>query len=377
MNMGRGKTKISALTTTLAFHYQVLVGLEKCFVMQDGQSVWFERDGDISLISNSADESTQVEVKNYADALTDHHENLWKTLKNWLAPGFLHENYSSLVLHTTQAFGAKSSLKDWNQKTADQRLQILEVIFSTRMPEELTADTPKFIVQLQKAVMSSETEKLKSLLAKVVLFTEADNEELLRDKILSRFVGIPGSNKERYLQGLIGFVYGSANSKKWKIKKSNFDAKCEELTSTYRRKEFTFPPFKGYEATDEEVKQNEELLFVKKIIDIEHYEVIPDALGNWIELQNSLNEQLDEYPLFRDKTLEYQKKIIKRFKLYYSTAQLNCKSPLRDSKIFYNQTISEKPLNLDSDTPPIEYKNGLIHDAMEDEDKALQWKIEP
>jgi len=27
--------------------------------------------------------------------------------------------------------------------------------------------------------------------------------------------------------------------------------------------------------------------------------------------------------------------------------------------------------------PPIEYKNGLIHDAMDDEEQNLQWRVEP
>jgi hypothetical protein len=26
--------------------------------------------------------------------------------------------------------------------------------------------------------------------------------------------------------------------------------------------------------------------------------------------------------------------------------------------------------------PPIEYKNGLIHDAMDDDERNLKWKIE-
>lgn len=73
--------------------------------------------------------STQTEVKDYAAPLTDHHENLWKTLKNWLAPEFDSSLYSILVLHTTQAFGATTRLKEWNTQSAEQRLQILKDIF--------------------------------------------------------------------------------------------------------------------------------------------------------------------------------------------------------------------------------------------------------
>lgn len=376
--MGGAKTKNAALTTTLAFHYQVLIGLKQCFAMQDGQSVWFERDGDVSLISSSPDESTQVEVKNYADALTDHHENLWKTLKNWLAPEFNHENYSWLVLHTTQAFGANSSLKDWNQQTADERLQILKVIFSTRAQEELTVDNPKPIIQLQKAVMAAEPERQKAVLAKVVLFTEADDEKSVREKILSLLIGIPKNNQQSYLDGIVGFVYESADSTQWEISKSAFDAKCEELTATYRRKKFTLPSFTGRDATKEELALHDEKLFVQKIQCIEYDEVIPEAVGNWIELHNSLSQELDGAPQFHNTTNQYQSQLIKQFKRKYAKEKRNCTDPIRHSQNLYDDVIGETPASMeDYQSPPLEYKNGLIHDAMDDEEKALQWRVEP
>ena len=74
--MNGNQTKNAALTTALAFHYQVLIGLDKCFALEEGQSVWFEKDGDLSLISPGALTSSQTEVKDYSAPLTDHHENL-------------------------------------------------------------------------------------------------------------------------------------------------------------------------------------------------------------------------------------------------------------------------------------------------------------
>lgn len=375
--MASGQTKNSALKTALAFHYQVLIGLDQCYSLKEGQSIWFERDGDVSLLGDSIDESKQVEVKKYSDSLGDHHENLWKTLKNWLAPEFQHHLYSTLVLHTTQKFGSTSTLKNWNKQSAEERLNMLETIFATRTKEDLTAEKLKPIVALQKSVMETESTHLKSILAKTVLFTDSDDEKVLRDKLLSKPIGIPNSNKEAYLQGLVGFVYDNTHSHAWEVKQTQFVAKCEELTSTYCKKEYTFPTFEGYEATKEQISTYQDSLFVKKIVEIDHHEVIPDAIGNWLELNNSLNKELDEYPLFRKKTDDYQKKLIKRFKLNHSTAKLSCTAPARDSKLFYNQIISEIPLNIESDIPPIEYKNGLIHDAMDTEEQDLHWKVEP
>lgn len=376
--MRGNQTKNAALTTTLAFHYQVLIGLEQCFAIREGQSVWFERDGDVSLIGETIEDSTQTEVKKYSDALTDHHENFWKTLNNWLEPEFKHEDYSSLVLHTTQEFGAKSSLKNWNQEIVDGRLSIIKAIYATRTPEELTAEKLKPIVQYQKNVIVAEEEKLKAVLAKVVLFTQADDEKSVREKIQGRLIGIPKANQLSYLHGIVGFVYESADNKQWAISKRSFYEKCEELTSVYCRRQFTLPIFSGREATEEELALHEEKLFVQKIQCIKYEDVIPEAVGNWIELHNSLNEELDGAPQFRNTTNQYQSQLVKQFKHKYSKERRNCVDPIRSSQNLYDDVIGEVPAGIEGyQSPPIEYKNGLIHDAMDDEDLDLQWTVEP
>ncbi len=374
--MKDGKTKHEALKTALAFHYQVLIGLEKCFSMQKGQSVWFERDGDVSLVDVDPQLAAQAEAKAYSKPLTDHHANLWNTLNNWLDPNFKHEQYGALILHTTQAFGSTTRLKDWNAQTAKKRLQTLNDIYDERTTEELDAEKPKEIVRLQKAVMQADRNLRHDIVSKVTLFTEADDADSLRKGLPSKLVGIPVNNQDRYVQGLVGYIYDQADKCSWEVEQARFSATCEELTALYCRKEFTLPPFTGHEASELEVTQHHDNLFVQKINDIEHCDVIPDAIGNWLELQNSLIEELDEYPLYRERTKAYQKQLIKRFELNYSTAQLESDEPIKDSKILYNRTIAEQPLTLGNNTPPIEYKNGLIHDAMDDEERKLKWKVE-
>lgn len=372
------QTKNASLSTALAFHYQVLIGLEHCFVMQENQSVWFERDGDVSLLGGDANDSKQVEVKNYADALTDHHENLWKTLKNWLAPEFHHESYGVLILHTTQVFGATTSLIDWNKQDVEQRLNTLQTIFKTRSEDELVTQKPKPIVLLQKIVMHTELEKLKKVLSKVVLFTESDDESSVQKAIIARLTGIPKSNQKSYLQGLVGFVYEQSNPEQWEISKNAFDAKCVELTATYCLKQFTLPPFVGYIASEEEVALHHTKTFIKKIHSIEYQDVIPEALGNWIELFNSLNEELDGAPQFRIATNQYRRQLISQFKRKHAMAKRKCINPILDSKNLFDTVISEPPSPIGGYlNTPVEYKNGLIHDALDDDDLDLHWKIDP
>jgi len=375
--MSGSQTKNAALTTALAFHYQVLIGLEKCFSLEDGQSVWFEKDGDVSLVSPSPLESSQTEVKDYAAPLTDHHENLWKTLKNWLAPEFDHTQYGVLVLHTTQEFGAATSLKNWNTQSSEQRLQVLKDIFLSRPEEERNAKGSSAVTRLQKAVMETDETLLISLLNKVSLTTKAERAEEIGSRIIKMLKGIPVNNLNKYFEGLVGFVYAQSNQQSWIIKHQDFAAKCEELTALLCKKEFTFPLFSGYEASELEVELHQDRSFVQKITEIEHPEMIPDAVGNWLELQNSLLEQLDEYPLYKDKTINYQNQLVKKYKLAYSSAELESTDAIKGSKLLYNKTISEQPLNIGNDIPPIEYKNGLIHDAMDDDDRGLTWRVKP
>ncbi|MFT5756146.1 MAG: hypothetical protein ACI9LM_000858 [Alteromonadaceae bacterium] len=375
--MSDGQTKNAALTTALAFHYQMLIGLNKCFSLEGGQSVWFEKDGDVSLLASDAAQSTQTEVKEYAAPLTDHHENLWKTLKNWLADDFEPVKYGVLMLHTTQAFGTTTRLKDWNSQSAEQRLQVLKEIFSDRTTKQLNVEKPSVIIKIQKMVMAADEFLLNSVLGKVTLFTEADNGQELEKQITSRPLGIPKNNLQSYLQGLVGFVYAQADQQSWSISHQDFTAKCEELTARLCKKEFTFPIFTGNEASDLEVESHQDRPFVQKINEIEHHEMLPEAVSNWIELQNSLLEQLDEYPLYKESTITYQNQLVRKYKLAYSTAQLEATDAIKSSKILYNKTISEQPLNMGNDIPPIEYKNGLIHDALDDEVRGLKWRVEP
>lgn len=104
--------------------------------------------------------------------------------------------------------------------------------------------------------------------------------------------------------------------------------------------------------------------------------MIPDAVSNWLELHSSLAEQLDEHPLYKDETVSYQKNLVQKYKLSYSSAQLEATDPIKSSKLLYNRIISEQPLNMGNYIPPFEYKNGLMHDAMDDKDRDLRWKVE-
>lgn len=378
--MTPGKTKNAALTTALAFHYQMLIGLDKCFSLEEGQSVWFEKDGDVSLMSPNILQSVQTEVKDYAAPLTDHHENLWKTLKNWIAPQFNHTKYGVLVLHTTQAFGATTRLKDWNSQGVEQRLQVLKEIFTSRSENERKAEKPLEIVRLQKAVLEDSADNtLKEVIEKVVLHVESDDLETLKNRYYNKLSGyIPLANRQAFSEGLIGFMYEQANNAEWVIEKSVFDQKRESLTAKWGPSLFTIPDFTQRNATEEEVESHITALFAQKICDIEHKEVLPEAIGDWLEYINSSLEELHGHPQYKKMVERYREQWIRKFSAAYRASCRRDGCSTRISQDLYDHTISEPPFGIDGySNPDFVFRNGLIHEAMDDEDRTLKWKIEP
>ena len=376
--MSGGQTKNAALTTALAFHYQVLIGLDKCFSLEEGQSVWFEKDGDVSFQALDTIHSTQSEVKDYAVPLTDHHENLWKTLKNWLSPEFEHTQYGILVLHTTQSFGANTRLKEWNMQSAEQRLQILNEIFFSRPEKERNAEKLIDIIRLQKNVMENRPDVLADVLAKVVLHVEADDLNTLRQNFCLKLDGfIPKANQQAFAEGLIGYIYEQANNAKWIIDKSSFDQKRESLTARWGPSLFNIPDFTHRDATDEEVDTYITELFAQKILQIEYTDILSEAIGNWLELRNSLIEELNGYPQFRDTVNRYRKQWISVFSAKYRSAARKQGSPNAISQDLYDQVTSESPFGIDGyPNPDFVFRNGLIHDVMDDKEQNLKWRVE-
>ncbi|NCD00414.1 MAG: hypothetical protein EOL95_12045 [Bacteroidia bacterium] len=71
-----------ATETIRPIFYQCYVALEKCFNLLENESVYIEKYGDVTVLSETA--SSQTEVKNYKKDLTNLDHNIWNTLKNWL-----------------------------------------------------------------------------------------------------------------------------------------------------------------------------------------------------------------------------------------------------------------------------------------------------
>ena len=94
-----GKVSFDSTSTIKGMIFQFLVALERCFEMQEGQSVYIERFGDVSVIDK--EDAIQIESKYYKRDLSDLDENIWNTISNWMDSSFSLEKFVTEDTHKT------------------------------------------------------------------------------------------------------------------------------------------------------------------------------------------------------------------------------------------------------------------------------------
>ena len=154
------------------FIYQFLIALEKCYEMREGQSVYIECHGDVS-VEGTADTS-QIEVKFYQKALTTFDLNVWNTIANWSNPDFPIDNFQSLVLLTTQNIGKKSPWGRWNCSNLERRIEIIKEL---RAQFSATKSPSKKLQKLMDVIFAPRNkDRLNAIIKKMALDTQNEDD---------------------------------------------------------------------------------------------------------------------------------------------------------------------------------------------------------
>ena len=356
--------------------YQFLVALEKCFEMQNDESIWIEKYGDVT---NSSGE--QLEVKDYQKDLTDLDHNVWKTMKNWLADGFDVSYYHSLILSTTQTISSTSKFIDWNNKNKDEKLEILNSISQKYTEQKKKDETTQKL--LNNVLDSSKNHKLLEVLEKFTIQSKADNDETLYKRLIeTRTDGILEEKRDEFLASLVGYIIKpEITSGGWEIKNKEFRQKTKSLIETYTSTTKVFPKIEMSPITDDVLEEHQSYLFVKKIEDISYDEVKSDAINDFIYSRRTLNEELKNYEISLKEYSHYENEVFKSFKTKHRNALIDANSTnhIKESKKLYNNVTDETAPNFYNfnDTPK-SYRNGILHEIANDDENPtkLIWKLE-
>ena len=395
---------VDATVLFVALQYQLLVAVEQCHDLMPGECLWIEAMGDVTVPGK-----TQIEVKHYSDKLTDSHQNFWNTIRNWLHERFDRSSYKSLVLLTTQEFGAQSRLKGWNSLTAVQRLERMQEIGSDRdgapqtqmgePPEpqdeavktaETTARKPSKARALQQEVLAPENcAKLMEVLERMLIIP---GEEALPERIeryKTRYLkAIRPSLVQQYLDDLLGFMFSTELVRKgWKITHKAFTDKLTALNSSCMKHPALFP-LRDLRSLEENVDLDEirPMLFARKILEIGGEKHLKNAALHRLFALDTISGLLkDQIPIQPSLDLYLHNHRSNHF-FAREAAILDCDglqavADLKKASLrFYlaRQAASTEPFFTMTNTMP-EFRNGIYHmladENPKNKDEEFHWKL--
>ena len=320
----------------------------------------------------------QIESKSYKEDLTDMHKNFWNTLKNWTRPDFKHNNYCRLILFTTQKIGSKSKFIGWNDRSDNDKYEILKEI------KKENADSISEVSRIINEIFNHTSEEIiKAILNKFIIADSSpclsEYYQTLKDKIAKN---IPVPSKDDYMSALLGFLLTpeTVENNKWEITYENYSLRCERLAEELCSGTKIFPATYFRQKPSEEGKvQFSEYLFVKKIKDIEYDVIVSEAITQYWQTMMTIGDDFKKRNFPKTHIDVFQTELINCYKPKYRKASRNTTDAeiVKDSQDFYDDIMGEQPPTLANfNDTPIFFKNGMYHALADDESKNILWKLE-
>lgn len=383
------KLPVDATHLFKALQYQLFVAVDHCYALEPDQCLWLEVFGDVTVLGK-----TQIEVKFYSDSLTDSHSNFWNTLKNWLNGGFDHKAYQTLVLLTTQEYGAQTALKGWNDRTAAGKLSVMQTIFDASQGklknDDVETSKPSKSQTLQQYVMAAERrDDLIEILERMKITTAAASlEERIHNFKTVHLKTIRDTKYQNFINGLLGFMCGTELvATGWEITHKAFSDKLSELNKLYMKHPNTFPPL-DEDALKKSIKIKEikSRMFAQKINEIGGESRLHKAALHLLIAEQTISQLYDDGVLFKSDVDRYLSNHLVKHLDGRELAILNCEETFcekelknRSMKFF----LARHDLAVDQfcsfENTRVEFRNGIYHmlaDAHpEDEQDEFYWRL--
>ena len=156
----------------------------------------------------------------------------------------------------------------------------------------------------------------------------------------------------------------------------------QELTSKYCKDTRQFPC--KYMKTSQPSTQaivsadHADKLFVKKIFDIEYNEMVPGAIDDYLYASRTVLDDLGAYEVPVKHYEVFAKNVLDQYSPRYRQALRKVTDVIKDSQNFYDEVMGEQPPSFPSfETPPLSFRNGVIHMHTDDLSKGIKWRLEP
>ncbi|MBR6658723.1 MAG: hypothetical protein IKL19_01435 [Paludibacteraceae bacterium] len=354
--------------------FQFLIALERCFEMQEGQSVYIETYGDVSVLGNLSD-SKQIESKLYKKALTDSDKNVWKSIYNWMREDFPIDTFSSLILLTTQKVPIDSAWLNWNGKNPSERMEILRNI-KTNFDSRKRKD--KDIVTYMNVIFDAENETRLSQITKMLYIDSISMDGNQYHKSLQEKYGkgIPDIQKGKYINHMFGYILNpDIVNQNWRITYDDFAREVEEVTKTLVENTAVFPT--KVKLADIKESDYDGYAFVEKIKDIKYDEAISGAIDDYVHTASMIQQELKKSETKKNSLLQYEENLKGSYTTKYRKASRNYDDGERIAKSqdFYDDMTGSSDITFHTyNNVDLYFHNGMLH-MMADENDDLVWLL--
>lgn len=356
--------------------FQFLVALKCCFEMQEGESVYIEHFGDVSVIGD--EKSEQIESKYYKRSLSDLDKNIWNTISNWIDISFPLERFSSLVLLTTQKAGERSKWNNWNEKPLIERKHALTEIRNTFLRRQ--RKDPKITSIMERVFAQDNVSRFDDIVKKLSIDTLAVDNISYYNRMRDIYGGhLPKIRREEYINALYGYIinpYISENN--WEISYDGFCKEKEELSKKLQDNTVIFP--NKIHLKDIDTNSYAESSFIQKIKDIEYDEdeVIQEAVSNYLNAGQIIAKEINNSPTIKTSYETYEEALEHTYNLKYRKACRNCKKRneiIERSQDLYDDIMlsNDRTFHTYKEIPPF-FHNGVMH-ILAEEKLEIVWKL--
>lgn len=368
------KLKFDSTSSIKGILFQFLIALERCFKMQEGQSIYIETYGDVSVLGSLFD-NKQIESKFYKKTLTDSDKNVWKSIYNWMREDFPLDMFSSLVLLTTQKVSIDSAWLNWNSKTTTERMDVFRNI---KKNFDLQKRKNKDLATCMNIIFDGKNTTRLSQIAKMLYIDSISMDGNQYHKYLQEKYGknIPDIQKGRFINHMFGYILNpDIVSHNWRITYEDFTKETEEVTKTLVENTAVFPA--KLKLADIQKNDYDGYAFVEKIKDIKYEDVIPDAIDDYVHTAKMIKQELEKSEAKKKSLLQYEENLIKSYAARYRTASRNYNDSERIAKSqdFYDDMTGSNDITFHTyNNVDLYFHNGMLH-MIADENEKFIWLL--
>lgn len=361
--------------------FQLCVALECCFKLRPAQVIYIEQLGDVTIPG-----AMQMEVKLYSKALTDGHPNFWNTLFNWTEPALDVCQFRFLILLTSQKFGTKSRLAEFNGLLAEQRMEMLDAIHNdleqefNRRNNDGRGVPSKTLLQQRELLKGTRREILKDVIGRIAIEARCPSPTDLYTQLCQQQARqVLDSKQEAYIDALFGFVCrrGMDGNRHWTISCEEFNKEVRELSAIYGSESRIFPRAEFDKIDWIDMEESRQDLFVTKIKDIgADSSHVKKAIRDYEGATATIDKEFRNHTSSSLHLKHFKSDVVGLFEASHQAACYRVVHDEHTSIRFYLETICSAPPTFPGYADsPANFRNGILHIEMDEITRGLDWKV--